>query len=286
MIRRSRAFVRPEMISSVINSAPVGTRKMAGVLVSQAKPIWEILPTANSLGLPAPALKAIGTFRALIEKYRTRLETEPVVDVVADLVHTIRYQEELARIYKEPNEQIARWNSVEEVVNALGDYQKRAKKPTLSGFLEDTMLGGREEEPDKEKQLNREAVALMTFHSAKGLEFSQVYMVGLEEGMLPHHRSVAAEDDSIDEERRLCYVGITRAQDRLTLSLALNRFKWGKPRPTQPSRFLFEITGKADNPHAKKAIATSTANAKQVKAAASKPAAKKGASSKKPKRQR
>jgi DNA helicase-2/ATP-dependent DNA helicase PcrA len=74
----------------------------------------------------------------------------------------------------------------------------------------------------------------------------------MEEGILPHHRTLKAESgDDIDEERRLCYVGITRAQEKLTLSLALTRMKWGKPRDTQPSRFLFEIIGQADNPRAK-----------------------------------
>ena len=74
-------------------------------------------------------------------------------------------------------------------------------------------------------------------------------MVGMEEGLLPHHRSVAVEGEAIDEERRLCYVGVTRAQDYLTLSMALTRRKWGKPRDTIPSRFLFELIGQAENPH-------------------------------------
>ncbi len=74
-------------------------------------------------------------------------------------------------------------------------------------------------------------------------------MVGLEEGLLPHRRSVADSESTIDEPRRLCYVGVTRAQRRLTLTLALARHKWGKARPTLPSRFLYEITGKADNPN-------------------------------------
>ncbi len=79
-------------------------------------------------------------------------------------------------------------------------------------------------------------------------------MVGLEEGILPHKRSIADSDDSIDEERRLCYVGVTRAEEELTLSMANTRFKWGKPRPTYPSRFLYELTGQADHPNKLKAI--------------------------------
>ena len=83
----------------------------------------------------------------------------------------------------------------------------------------------------------------MTLHSAKGLEFPEVYMIGMEKGLLPHHRAVTEGGDAIEEERRLCYVGVTRARERLTLSLALSRMKWGKSRPTEPSQFLYELTG-------------------------------------------
>ncbi len=134
------------------------------------------------------------------------------------------------------------------MVNALGSYSRRSSPATLAGFLHEAALAGNEPDRDRQSQLDRDAVALMTLHAAKGLEFTEVYMVGMEEGLLPHHRSVAGGGSALDEERRLCYVGVTRAKRRLTLTMALSRNKWGKPRPTVPSRFLFEITGQADNP--------------------------------------
>jgi superfamily I DNA/RNA helicase len=85
----------------------------------------------------------------------------------------------------------------------------------------------------------------MTLHSAKGLEFTHVFLVGLEEGLLPHRLSVEAGGAAIDEERRLCYVGITRARRQLTITLARERLKWGKMRESTSSRFLFEMTGQA-----------------------------------------
>ncbi len=222
--------------------------------VAEGKPLWEILPDARRIaGLTTPAIEATLKLRALIERFRQRAKSDPLVEVASDLIRTIGYQDELARIYKDPQEQQSRWAAVEEVINALASYEKRAKKPTLGGFLDDVLLGDRDSDQDKESQLKRNAIALMTLHSAKGLEFPQVYLVGMEEGLLPHRRSVEMEGAAIDEERRLCYVGITRAQDRLTISLALSRMKWGKARPTVPSRFLFEITGQADTPEASRA---------------------------------
>ncbi len=238
----------------IINTPPRGiSAKTVELLmqqaVSQSKTVWDMLQQAAKLPeLPPPAVQAADTFVSLIRQYRQRLGQATLVDVAGDLIAKIGYQHELHRKYPDPNEQQSRWAAVEEVVNAIGAYEKKTKKPTLAGFLDEVALGGREFDNEKENQLQRNAIALMTLHSAKGLEFPYVYMVGMEEGLLPHHRSVAAEGAAIDEERRLCYVGVTRAQERLTLSLALTRMKWGKPRDSVPSRFLYEITGAADNP--------------------------------------
>lgn len=246
----------------IINTPARGLGKSAvEALVKRATtdgvPVWEILPNARSLPeLSQPAIDGAHALRDLIVHTQKRLAAkEPLVDVVRDLIAEVNYKAEIDRNYKEQADRDARWNTVEELVNSVGIYEERGKKTkTLQGFLDDVALNARDETEDKEDKLGKNAVVLMTLHSAKGLEFPHVYMVGMEEGLLPHRRSVAADGAAIDEERRLCYVGVTRAQDRLTLSLALSRFKWGRKKPTIPSRFLFELNGKADNPQAMKAL--------------------------------
>jgi DNA helicase-2/ATP-dependent DNA helicase PcrA len=237
--------------------------------VAAGKPLSDILPEAAGVtGLSPAAAVAVREFCELIERYRQILTRGRLVVTVQQLLAEIGYQEEINRQYKDPNEQTARWNSVEEVVNALASYAERARQPTLAGFIEDVALTGREDSEDKESRLARNAVVLMTLHSAKGLEFPHVYLVGMEEGLLPHHRAVATDGPAIDEERRLCYVGVTRAQDRLTLTLALSRMKWGKKRPTQPSRFLFELLGKADRATKSRAAEPPAAGARSRRDAA------------------
>ena len=174
-----------------------------------------------------------------------------LVDLARDLIDSIRYRNEIERIYSEPEERESRWAVVEQMVNALGEYEQSTRKPTLGDFLDKLMLGEQDAEDEKEKQLKKNAIVLMTMHSAKGLEFPEVYIVGLEEGILPHHRSLLDDEAGVPEERRLCYVGVTRAEERLTLSMSLTRMKWGKSRDTIPSRFLYELTGKADHPNYK-----------------------------------
>jgi DNA helicase-2/ATP-dependent DNA helicase PcrA len=237
----------------IINTPPrgIGQSTVTALLaqaVEQGRPVWELLCELQPCGKIAAAnAEAVGKFCELIETYRRRIQSEPLVDVAASLISQIHYHDELVRQYPDVNEQQSRWASVQEVINSLGSFARRAKKPTLRAFLDEVALGERDDLVDKESKLNRNAIALMTLHSAKGLEFPHVYLVGMEEGLLPHQKSVDAEKNgdanAIDEERRLCYVGVTRARDRLTMTMALGRMKWGKSRPTQPSRFLYELTG-------------------------------------------
>ncbi len=239
----------------IINCPPrgIGPQAVQAILaeaVSRGCPVWDVLPTAGRLsGVSPSAAEAIETFVRLIRQYQRRVAAEPLADCARDLLQEVGYQSDLRRRYsRDPDAVDARWRTVEEIVNALAEYADKNRSPSLSGFLDEILLNGRDQESEKDAQLRRNAVVLLTLHSAKGLEFPHVYLVGMEEGFLPHRRSVEVDGDAIDEERRLCYVGVTRAQERLTLSLALTRRRWGKPRPTQASRFLFELIGQADNP--------------------------------------
>ncbi len=233
-------------------------KRLIDEAVRRGKPVWDVLPQAGKLaGLPPRAVEAIGKFREMIDSYHNRAKQMSPDKIVNGLIREINYRDELTRLYPDTSDQEARWVAVEELVNAVASYCSKASKPTLAGFVQDAILIGNDDDKEKESQLKRNAVVLMTLHAAKGLEFPEVYMVGMEEGLLPHRRSVAdagtaspaAGGTAIDEERRICYVGVTRAERRLTLTLSLSRRKWGKARPTDPSRFLYELTGQADNPN-------------------------------------
>lgn len=237
----------------ILNYPPRGIgdaarEKLMAYAVSQGVPMWEVMERLDQVpGLAETAKPAIRAFTQLVESFRAPAEGRTLAGLLRELISHIGLERELQRQCPDPNEFQSRWNAVEEVVNAMASYERENESPDLGGFLDELVLNTRDMGDDKEKQLRRNAVALMTLHAAKGLEFPQVYMVGLEEGILPHHRSLGDNESGVEEERRLCYVGITRAQERLTLSLALTRLKWGKPRDTIPSRFLFEITGQAEN---------------------------------------
>jgi DNA helicase-2/ATP-dependent DNA helicase PcrA len=246
--------------------------------VAAGKPLWQVLP--DSLGdIPTLTAQRISEFCRLIDKYRGRLGEQPLAEMMKELLETVDYKSELTRAYKTPADVEARWATVEELINSAALYTERAENPSLLGFLEEATLADRDDRDDDDKE--RRALTLMTLHSAKGLEFPHVYLVGMEEGLLPHQRSII-DGRSIEEERRLCYVGVTRAQDTLVLSFCRERMKWGKPRPSIPSRFLMEMRGETER--AKRAAEAATAMFLEAQKMAQK--AEEAAAAKKPAKRR
>lgn len=248
----------------VLNTPPRGLGDAARkALVSEAaargEPVWSMIQNPTGITkLSNAAREGVIKLRSLVNGWASVADKMGVADMMRRILDDTKYEAELRRLYDDPNDRDSRWAIVEEIVNAAATYDsrskaKRKKSPLdrIIGFLDDLLVGQQDESREKEKQLSKNAVALMTLHSAKGLEFPYVYLVGLEEGILPHKRSLEEGEKQIAEERRLAYVGVTRAQDELTLTLALTRRKWGKPRETIPSRFLYEMIGQAENVRAK-----------------------------------
>ncbi len=215
------------------------------VAVAEGKSLWAVLPSALSLvDLPAAVISRVEGFRGLLEQFQSKLGKGSIADLMRELLRKIDYRSELERLYAAPGEAEARWQAVEELVNAAALFEQRDKSATLVSFLEEASLTDRDDMRDSDKS-QQPAITLMTLHSAKGLEFPHVFMVGMEEGILPHQRSVI-EGRGVEEERRLCYVGVTRAQESLTLTFTRARMKWGKSRPSIPSRFLAEMRGETE----------------------------------------
>jgi DNA helicase-2/ATP-dependent DNA helicase PcrA len=249
----------------ILNTPPrgIGAKSVESLLanaVSRGVPLWDALSDSKLVAtFPIAAQQGIDRFQSMISQLQA-MQAAPgssLTDLVRQLISTIDYMGFIDRTQPTPEEAQARKDSVEEVINTIAELENDGKgqgKPVLAGFLDEVSLAGKEFASPKEKQQPTNRVTLMTYHSAKGLEFPVVYMIGMEEGILPHRRSLAENYDDVEEERRLCYVGITRAQDELTLSLPLSRKKWGKQRETFVSRFLYELTGQADNPNRLKAI--------------------------------
>ena len=178
-------------------------------------------------------------FVATLEKARDDFAAHkrPLHELTRQLIQDLRYIEHIRNTNS--NEKMARRkaDNVEEVVNAIAAFG-RNPNPTLELFLERVALEPSDTHKNKDEAEN--SIVLMTFHSSKGLEFPAVFMAGCEEGMLPHSRSLK-EKGGIEEERRLCYVGITRAQSHLAITSCRNRLRHGDLQRVEPSRFLEHI---------------------------------------------
>ncbi len=200
-------------------------------------PLWHLLEKGDpQIELPTRAQNAIHHFVLLIQEARHKFANSSLKEAFTWLIEAIEYKNAIEEEVQSDKARLYKWENVQNCINALGQYEEESENPSLIDFLSTTML---DQSYREEREEWNDAVNLMTFHSAKGLEFEACFLIGLEDPIIPHEKSVA--ENRLEEERRLLYVAITRAKKFLTLSMARTRMRYGKEDESSPSRFLFEI---------------------------------------------
>jgi DNA helicase II / ATP-dependent DNA helicase PcrA len=196
--------------------------------------VWEVAAAPEKVpGLGAAAVKAVGRFMSTMERLRERVESASVGDLLEETLSESGYTDALRA--ERTIEAEGRLENLEELVGVGREYDATAEEPSVEEFLQQIALFSDQDA----LQSDEGTVTLMTLHNAKGLEFPAVFMIGCEEGVFPHSRSIESGD--LEEERRLCYVGITRAKRQLYLTYARMRSLYGGRDWNLPSRFLDEI---------------------------------------------
>ena len=197
---------------------------------------YDALLRARAVPSIGKAADKIAGFTDQIEDFKARLSELSIKDLIKEILEKTGYRKEIEEEGEVESE--TRLQNIEELINKAAAYWKGAEEPTLGGFLEEVALVAEVDNMDESE--NR--VVLMTLHSAKGLEFPYVYLSGMEDGLFPSSMSILSDDaDAVEEERRLCYVGITRARERLTMTAARQRMTNGETRFSKLSRFVEEI---------------------------------------------
>ena len=200
--------------------------------------LYEGLKNVRQVPGIGKAAGKIGDFVEQMEEFRQESQTEgfSLRNLIEGIVEKTGYRQELEA--EGEIEAETRMENIEELINKAVSYEEDSEHPTLDEFLEQVALVADIDSMDD----SEERVTLMTLHSAKGLEFSKVYLTGMEDGLFPGYMSITSDDPSdMEEERRLCYVGITRAKEELVLTAARQRMVNGETRYAKPSRFLDEI---------------------------------------------
>jgi DNA helicase-2/ATP-dependent DNA helicase PcrA len=195
--------------------------------------LWEAMVEAEMAGVGAAPQKALKAFRSTIESLMSAAMEVEVPELIEEVLARSGYMESLEA--ERTIEAQGRIENLQELVSVAREWREQAQDTTLSAFLQEISLYSDQDAIQGDTSL----VTLMTLHNAKGLEFRAVYLIGMEEGIFPHSRSI--EEQGIEEERRLCYVGMTRAQERLTLLHASSRMLYGGRNHNLPSRFLEEL---------------------------------------------
>ncbi|MBE6982725.1 MAG: ATP-dependent DNA helicase PcrA [Ruminococcaceae bacterium] len=227
-------------LNRIINNPPRGlgekTLDMARRLATaQGSPLYTVVSAPYNYSPLEKAAKKFDDFTALIEGLAMLLETDiSLVDFYEEVMHRTGY---ITMLESKPTEENkTKLENIRELKSSIKAYADEAETPTLAGFLEGIALYTDLDEYNSED----DAVVMMTMHAAKGLEFPNVFLVGFEEGLFPGARAFG-DMEEMEEERRLCYVAITRARRNLTVSYARERMLYGRTNAAMPSRFLKEL---------------------------------------------
>ncbi|MDQ0208434.1 DNA helicase PcrA [Alkalicoccobacillus murimartini] len=193
----------------------------------------------DEMGVTARALGKLKEFRDLIANWVKMQDYLTVTELVEEVLEKTGYRDALKN--EQTLEAQSRLENIDEFITVTREFEKRSEDKTLVAFLTDlALVADIDQLDDKEEEGPKDSITLMTLHSAKGLEFPLVFLIGLEEGIFPHSRSLF-EQDEMEEERRLAYVGITRAEKQLFMTNARTRTIFGRTNANPPSRFLKEI---------------------------------------------
>ena len=226
-------------LKRIINQPPRGigaktVETIERLCAASGKPLYSVVSDPYSYPAMERSAQKLMNFTVLIEECAELAQTLPLPDFYEELLIRTGYVKMLEE--KDELENRTRLENVRELKSSIVNYVENADTPTLSGFLEEIALYTDIEQYDQDA----DAVVMMTMHSAKGLEFPNVYVIGMEEGLFPGMRSIG-DPEEMEEERRLCYVAITRAKKHLTLSCAKQRMLYGRTSVNRHSRFIEEI---------------------------------------------
>ncbi len=247
--RDDAAFLR------IVNTPPRGIgkgtvdvlKKRSGELRDGLKRACDVtVESGVASGIQAKAQDGIKVLLDTFTLLENESKTVGVAQAIENLVERIQYRDFLKMDVKEPLDLTMRLATVDELIQTAREWEQRAPAKGIGPFIESLSL---REEDRRDDEKEKPAVSLLTVHAAKGLEFNHVYVVGVEEGILPHKGSVtdeedgeaAATDHGLEEERRLFYVAVTRARRKLAISYTTKRMKYGKEELRVPSRFLDEM---------------------------------------------
>lgn len=199
--------------------------------------LFEVIKRADEFAALSRAAVRLRSFSDIIDELTEMSADISVSELLAEILEKTGYRQYLTESGEEPEKQEERLQNVAEFASTIAQYEQDAQEPSLSDFLEQTALVSDIDSLDE----SEDRVVLMTIHSAKGLEFNNVFLIGMEEGIFPGNQSIYSGAEEMEEERRLAYVAITRAKKTLTVTNAYMRMLFGSTNRNMPSRFLKEI---------------------------------------------